>query len=128
MIRPLARLASALAVIVAVSAFTAPGRFHVALKKSNPAANDTLAASPAALQLWFNEKVELAVVTVKLADAKGVATPLGALKQEVGADAPISAALSKPLAAGTYSISWSVAGKDGHPTQGKVPFVVKAAQ
>jgi methionine-rich copper-binding protein CopC len=125
-IRPIARIATAVAVVVAVSAFTAPAR-HVALKKSNPAANDTLAQSPAALQLWFNEKVELGVVTVKLADAKGVATPLGALKQEVGADAPITAAVTKPLAAGAYSISWSVAGKDGHPTQGKVPFVVKAA-
>jgi methionine-rich copper-binding protein CopC len=122
-----------MATVVAVAAaFTAPAR-HVALKKSNPAANDTLAASPVALQLWFNEKVELGVLTVKLADAKGVAIPLGALKQAATADAPttadapITTALSKPLADGSYSISWSVAGTDGHPMQGKVPFVVKAA-
>ncbi len=126
MIRPIARIASLAAVVAVVAAFAAPAR-HVALKKSNPAANDTLTASPAALQLWFNEQVALTVVTVKLADAKGVAVPLAALKQDTGADAPITAALSKPLAAGAYSISWSVAGKDGHPTQGKVPFVVKAA-
>ena len=126
MIRPIARIATLAAVVAVAAAFAAPAR-HVALKKSNPAANDTLTASPAALQLWFNEQVALTVVTVKLADAKGVAVPLAALKQDAGADAPITAALSKPLAAGAYSISWSVAGKDGHPTQGKVPFVVKAA-
>lgn len=127
MIRPIARIATLAGVVAVAAAFAAPAR-HVALKKSNPAANDTLAASPAALQLWFNEKVELGVLTVKLADAKGVATTLGALKQEVGADAPITAAVTKPLAAGAYSISWSVAGKDGHPTQGKVPFVVKGTR
>lgn len=126
MIRPIARIATLAAVVAVAAAFTVPAR-HVALKKSNPAANDTLTASPAALQLWFNEKVALTVVTVKLADAKGVAVPLAALKQDAEADAPITAAVAKPLSAGAYSISWSVAGKDGHPTQGKVPFVVKAA-
>lgn len=125
MIRPIARIATLAAVVAVAAAFAAPAR-HVALKKSNPAANDTLTASPAALQFWFNEKVELGVLTVKLADAKGVAMPIGALKQEAGADAPITAAVTKPLAAGRYSISWSVAGEDGHPTQGKVPFVVKS--
>ena len=117
--------AFAASLVLANDSFAA--RRHVSLKKSSPAANDTLATSPKAISLWFNEKVELAVTTVKIADAKGVAASLGALKRDAAADAPVVADVTKPMAAGSYTLSWLVAGADGHPAKGTVTFVVKAA-
>ena len=103
-------------------------RRHVSLKKSSPAANDTLAASPKVISLWFSEKVDLAVTTVKVAGRDGAAAPLGKLARDATADAPVTAEVLKPLAAGPYTITWVVAGADGHPIKGTVNFVVKAAR
>jgi methionine-rich copper-binding protein CopC len=102
---------------------------HIRLVKSEPAANDTLAKSPAAIKLWFSEKVELPVTTVKLADAAGHAVALAAVARPgTGDSAPVVAAIAKPLAAGSYVITWSTAAKDGHPANGTIAFVVKGAR
>jgi methionine-rich copper-binding protein CopC len=117
------------AAIVASLAFAPDSyaaRRHVHLKKSSPAENEALAASPKTISLWFSEKVDLKVTSVKLADAKGVAASLGALKRDTTAEAPVVAEVTKPLAPGSYTINWSVAGEDGHPQKGAVKFTVKA--
>jgi methionine-rich copper-binding protein CopC len=118
------------AAIVASLAF-APDSFaarrHVHLKKSTPANKETVTGSPKSISLWFSEKVELAVTNVKVADAKGVAAELGALKREAADTAPVVTDVLKPLGAGRYTLTWSVAGKDGHPQKGTVSFTVKAA-
>jgi methionine-rich copper-binding protein CopC len=115
---------------IAASLVFAPESFaarrHVHLKKSTPADKETLASSPKSISLWFSEKVELAVTTVKVADAKGVAAQLSALRREAADTAPVIADVTKPLADGKYTLTWSVAGKDGHPQKGTVSFVVKA--
>ena len=106
----------------------APARFHTKLVKSAPAANDTLATAPTAISLWFNEAVDLKVTTVKVAGASG-AVKTGALTRDAKLkDAPVVAAISSALAAGKYTVSWSVAGDDGHPVKGTFEFVVKGAK
>ena len=106
----------------------APARFHTQLVKSAPAANDTLATAPTAILLWFNEAVDLKVTTVKVAGASG-AVKTGALTRDAKLkDAPVVAAISSALAAGKYTVSWSVAGDDGHPVKGTFDFVVKGAK
>jgi methionine-rich copper-binding protein CopC len=102
-------------------------RRHVHLKKSTPADKEALVASPKSISLWFSEKVDLKLTTLKLADAKGVAATLGALKRDTTAEAPVVADLTAPIAPGSYTLSWSVAGADGHPQKGSVKFTVKAA-
>ncbi len=120
--------ALALAAVGTLSAAVAPARFHTKLVKSAPAANDTLATAPTAISLWFNEAVDLKVTTVKVAAASG-AVKTGALTRDAKLkDAPVVAAISSALAAGKYTVSWSVAGDDGHPVKGTFDFVVKGAK
>ena len=120
--------ALALAAVCTLSAAAAPARFHTKLVKSAPAANDTLATAPTAISLWFNEAVDLKVTTVKVAGASG-AVKTGALTRDAKLkDAPVVAAISSALAAGKYTVSWSVAGDDGHPVKGTFDFVVKGAK
>ncbi len=101
--------------------------FHTHLTKSEPSANDTLAVAPRAVRLWFTEKVELVVTTVKLTDAAGAAIPLAPLaRPDTGEQAPVVATLNKSLVAGSYVVAWSTAAKDGHPAKGSFAFVVRA--
>jgi methionine-rich copper-binding protein CopC len=102
--------------------------FHTKLLKSAPAANDTLTAAPTAISLWFNEKVELKVTTVKLAGPAGAVKLAAATRDDKVKDAPVVAAITTPLAAGSYTASWSVAGDDGHPVKGSFAFVVKGGK
>jgi len=126
-VRPLA-VAIAAFVTIAAAPLTPAARFHSKLVKSEPAANDTLTAAPKALKLWFNEKVELRLTTVKLTGAGG-AVKLGAVtRDERVKDAPVVAPIPTELAAGSYTVAWSVAGDDGHPTKGTFAFVVKTAK
>jgi methionine-rich copper-binding protein CopC len=123
-------LALSIAAIFAVASAPASleaARRHVHLKKSTPADKETLAAAPKYVSLWFSEKVDLKLTTLKLADAKGVATTLGVLKRDTIAEAPVVAELAAPIGPGSYTLSWSVAGADGHPQKGSVKFTVKAA-
>lgn len=122
-----AMFAGTLAASLVLAPDTFAARRHVHLEKSSPADNETLAAAPKAISLWFSEKVDLKVTSVKLVDAKGAAAALGALRRDTTAKAPVVADVTKPLAAGSYTISWSAAALDGHPEKGTIRFVVKAA-
>jgi methionine-rich copper-binding protein CopC len=122
----------AVAVAVLMSAgttgYSSAPVWHTHLVKSEPAVGDTLARSPSAIRLWFSEPVELAVTTVKLADAGGRGIALAKLTQAAaGESAPVAAALAAPLTPGSYVITWRTAAKDGHPANGTITFVVKAA-
>ena len=102
-------------------------RRHVRLEKSSPTDKEVLATSPKAVSLWFSEKVDLKITTLKLVDEKGTALALGALKRDTTDKAPVMADVTKPLAPGAYSLNWSAAAADGHPEKGVVKFSVKAA-
>jgi len=105
-----------------------PARFHATLKKASPGANDTVAVAPDSLRFWFSEKVELPLTKVTLT-AGGKAQKLG--EPTFGgttADAPLVLAVREAVAPGTYTVEWTVAGKDGHPSKGKYDFVVKPAR
>ena len=116
-----------LAAIGAISAAAAPvARFHTKLLKSSPLAHDTLAVSPKSVSLWFSEKVELPMTTVKLAGTGGAAGLGTPTRDEKIANAPVIVPITKPLDDGSYTISYTIAGKDGHPTKGTIDFVVKS--
>lgn len=121
----LAALGAAVALTTAASA---PPAFHASLKKAIPGKGDTVAVSPDSLKLWFSEKVEIPLTKVTLSGG-GAAHKLGA--PAVGgtvADAPIVVPVAEKLAPGTYTVDWTVAGKDGHPSKGSYDFVVKAGR
>lgn len=95
---------------------------HTVLRRSLPAANARVAMAPDTARLWFTERPELAVTTLRL--VRGTDTvalaPLAFL-----ADSSVGAALP-PLEAGRYLLLWRTTGADGHPRVGRIPFTVTA--
>ena len=128
--RPLsAALLAACAVATIAAGAAASTRRHTQLVKSEPAAHDTLSAAPKAIKLWFSEKVELKVTTVKLRDAAGNAQLLGTpARADAEKNAPVIVSIVKPLAPGAYAIAWSTAATDGHLAKGTINFLVKGAR
>lgn len=99
---------------------------HGKLLSSTPTAGSRMAAAPREVALTFSEPVELAVSRVQLLGANGRAI---ALAKPVLAEAgrTVRAGIPTTLAAGTYTVSWRVAGRDGHPVAGKFRFTVGGA-
>ena len=114
-------IATAMAAATVASPFASA---HASLKSSNPEAGATLAAAPKEIALTFNEKIEEAFSTITLADGEGKA--VAADKAKVDAANPAILRLVAPtLAAGSYTVTWAVAGHDGHRRKGEFKFTVK---
>ena len=110
--------------LATVLAFAPAPAMHTMLKKSAPGANDTV-APPAAIKLWFSERVELPFTRVTLKNAAGATQPLGAPAfANDSANAAVVASVTGTLAPGDYTVTWSAAAKDGHPAKGSFRFVV----
>ncbi|MDQ2987717.1 MAG: copper resistance protein CopC [Pseudomonadota bacterium] len=113
-------LAAAMAAATLASPFASA---HASLKSSNPAAG-AIAAAPKEIVLTFNEKVEEAFSTISLADVLG--KPVTANRAKVDAVNPAILRLQVPaLRAGAYTVTWAVAGHDGHRRKGNFKFTVK---
>ena len=117
----LPRVMSAVATIALVPA-TASAHGH--LTHSEPSAGARLVAAPTQLRLTFSEAPELAVTTLRLLGPAGAAVPLGALAAAPDAPRAVVASIRGPLAPGTYTVVWQMAGADGHPTRGRFTFTV----
>lgn len=131
-LRPFAFLvlaAGASAAVPAASTSAVAARRHTRLVKSVPAKDDTLAAAPKSLDLWFSEHVDLSLLNVRLAGAGGTNVSLAKPTQTgTGKDEHVSVVVAGAVGGGTYTVTWAVAGADGHPTKGSFDFVVKHAR
>ena len=101
-------------------------RFHLALSKSEPAANDTVAGNPHAVQLWFTESVQLKATGVQVTASDKRVVALGELTVASTTNAPVVAEFKEVLKPGKYMVSWKTMAADGHPTKGEFAFVVGA--
>jgi methionine-rich copper-binding protein CopC len=102
--------------------------FHAHLVRAEPAVNDTIAATPRAVRLWFSEPVELGLSRVKVVRIGGDTVKTSVLRHE--GTAATTAALdlaSPPTMPGTYVVTYRVVSRDGHPTSGSYNFVLKDA-
>lgn len=112
---------ASMAAAVVASPFAAA---HASLKSSNPEAGATLTAAPKEIALTFNEKVEEAFSTITLSDGDG--KPVASDRAAVDAANPAILRLNAPtLTAGSYTVTWAVAGHDGHRRKGDFKFTVK---
>lgn len=114
-------LATAMATAALASPFASA---HASLKSSIPAAGATVATAPKEISLTFNEKVEEAFSTVTLADGQGKPVASGKAKVDAGNPA-ILRMQAPPMSAGAYTVTWAVAGHDGHRRKGAFKFTVK---
>ena len=95
---------------------------HAQLMHAEPGANATVTA-PKTIVLHFNEALERRLSNFKLTNTDGEAIAV-APAQSSDAKA-LEATPSAPLAPGLYTVSWTVAGSDGHPMKGTYSFTVK---
>ena len=121
------RFGAPLCVLAALAA-TASGPLHTELKESDPAADTVLDVSPTAVTLTYTTAVQLALssVNVRRAGMDGAAVAAGKLahpgedRREV-----LVLPLSERLGGGTYTVSWTTAGPDGHKLSGDFGFRVE---
>jgi len=113
------------ATAIVAAALAAPAaQAHATLKSANPAAGATVEAAPKEIALTFNEKVEQAFSSITVADGAGKEVAIE--KAKVDEASPAILRLAVPaLPAGTYTVTWAVAGHDGHRRKGDFKFTVK---
>lgn len=106
----------------------AASRFHAHLVKAEPAVNDTIAATPKSVRLWFSEPLELSMSRVRVVRAGGDTVKMGGLRHEGSEAATASLDFNvPPTAPGTYVVTYRVVARDGHPTTGSYSFVLRSA-
>ena len=114
-----ARIAMAVTVVATMVSLATPALLwaHARLTRSDPSAKATSAAAPKAIRLWFSEAPEIAMTRIVLTDSSGRSIPLGAVESGDG-KLVVQARVLTELLSGQYTVSWHVAGVDGHPSSG----------
>lgn len=95
---------------------------HTEITSSNPKAGQVVTEDLTEIVLAFAGEIE-SLSTMKLMK-NGQEIPLNVelqYKQMIGK-------LTAPLDNGAYAIDWSIAGEDGHPITGEIPFTVQKEQ
>jgi putative copper export protein/methionine-rich copper-binding protein CopC len=100
---------------------------HAHLVRSDPAAGFRLAVAPQVIRLWFSEQPELSMTFASLKDSVSKAFALSPAQREPSGEMGIAFHVLSALPPGRYTLSWRTAASDGHPSSGKVTFVVLAA-
>jgi len=97
---------------------------HLRLVRTTPAADTTVAESPAEIRLFFSEAPQMRGTSVRLADASEnlVASSDAAADAEDARQVWI--APDAPLAPGRYTVHWRVIAEDGHTQRGSFSFRV----
>ena len=106
---------------VAVACFDAPAFGHAFLRHSEPGAGTVVAVSPKRIALSFTEKLEPVFSGVTVANSSGHGVEAGAV--QIGGNAMVVPL--RPLAPGTYRVSWHVVSVDTHRTEGAYSFKVR---
>lgn len=120
------RAAGTLGGLLFLSAFCAtPEAFaHAKLIRSEPGPFEVLAAAPADVKLWFNERLEDEFNGIEVTDAAGRRVEKGAAQVNPRDRTNLLVRLGN-LPSGAYVIRWKVLSLDGHPARGRFMFTVK---
>jgi methionine-rich copper-binding protein CopC len=129
--RPLATLCVSITTLALAAGVATAGARHLKLLRSIPAANASVPAGALPpVQLWFSQRPELAVTSVKLKPAAGDASTertLAPLARGAARTAPIVAQTTGvTVAPGAYVLTWRTMARDGHVLSGTIPFTVTA--
>src|SRR6516162_7643726 len=101
-----------------------PLQAHAFLDHASPAVGSLVPAAPPIVTLWFTQDLEPAFSDVTVTNEAGQRVDLGNAQIPQGSPAELRIAL-KPLAPGTYLVSWHVVSVDTHPTEGTFTFDIK---
>jgi methionine-rich copper-binding protein CopC len=110
-------------ILVAATVCSAHAMAHAVVKQSVPAAGAKLAVAPKEVTITFNEKVEKMFTTASIKNGTGAAITTG--KATVDPANPAMLHLALPaLPAGSYVVTWTAVGHDGHRQSGHIGFSV----
>ena len=100
---------------------------HPELRRSAPAAGDTLASAPDELRLTFSAPIEIALSSITLHGPGERPVRLASLRSVEADPTVLAAAITdSALPPGLYTLAWTVAGADGHPVRGRFTFTIAA--
>lgn len=117
------RLGLLLALLPLTAAVPTSAARHNRLVKAEPGVDSTVTKSPGQIRLWFKEPPELAVSSIKLTNAAATLVPTGEVRA-TDDKASIAVAVTAPLPAGKYTVTWKTTGTDGHVIRGSFGFTV----
>jgi copper resistance protein C len=99
-------------------------RAHAFLDHASPAVGSTVPVPPPIVALWFTQDLEPAFSSVTVTNEAGQRVDLA--NARISQDSPAELQIGlKPLAPGTYLVSWHVVSVDTHPTEGTFTFEIK---
>ena len=118
------RIVMTLAVAVVALGTTAAAQAHAFLEQASPAVGSSVPVPPPVIALWFTQDLEPAFSGVTVTNEAGQRVDLGNAQIPQGSPAELQIGL-KPLAPGSYLVSWHVVSVDTHPTEGTFTFEIK---
>ena len=101
-----------------------PAQAHAFLDHASPAVGSSLSDSPPIVALWFTQDLEPAFSGMMVTNEAGQRVDLGNAQIPPGSPAELQIGV-RPLAPGTYLVSWHVVSVDTHPTEGTFTFDIK---
>jgi methionine-rich copper-binding protein CopC len=96
---------------------------HAFLDHASPAVGSSLPTAPAALTMWFTQQLEPSFTTATVSDKSGNRVDAGPAQVDANDPTQLRVPL-KPLAPGTYTVSWHALSVDTHTTTGHFTFTV----
>ena len=93
---------------------------HTELTSSNPAANQVVIEDQKQIVLTYEGKIESLSTMTLVKDGQEIPFANVTPKEN-----QLIGIISTPLENGSYTIKWSIAGEDGHPITGEIPFTVQ---
>jgi methionine-rich copper-binding protein CopC len=99
---------------------------HLRLVKSAPAKGEIVTQLPTDIKLWFSQKPDVGLTSVKLLREDSTSIPVGKVARTDDSLA-VKAPLETALVPGTYTVSWRSVSKDGHAVRGSYNFNVAPA-
>jgi methionine-rich copper-binding protein CopC len=111
--------------LFAVAATAAADVLHFGLSRSVPAADATV-TTPAEVRLWFTQVAKEGSVGIRVLNAAGAAMETAAPARDEADGRVYAVAITRPLAAGRYTVAWRGIGDDGHVVTGDFGFTVSA--
>jgi methionine-rich copper-binding protein CopC len=107
--------------LAAIVTFASAALAHAFLDHASPAVGSTVRTAPAAVRIWFTQKLEPAFSTIKVIDAKGNVVA-SSNKAVDASDRTLLRLPVPPLPAGTYRVVWRVLSVDTHVSEGDFTF------
>jgi methionine-rich copper-binding protein CopC len=111
--------------VLTATAAASAGTWHNRLVKAEPGIDSTVHRSPNRVELWFAERPDLGLTTIRLRLSEDSTKLFKLGEVKAGADPHAAAAtVPSPLPPGSYTVVYRTAGVDGHVVRGSYRFTL----